>query len=114
MKDWQRIRQACTDLTDYVVHFTKMRVEPGAVIVQPFDVLCEILNAGYIRASLRQSRASRPEAHPSQCEDLTLQFVSRNNPYPLCSTLGNAPVDVTRDAALLITSTLCTRPEAVP
>jgi hypothetical protein len=56
MKDWQRIRAARSDLTDYVIHFTKFRSdlerkrtpEGRPFLAPPFDVFCEILNDGFI------------------------------------------------------------------
>lgn len=51
MKDWQRIRLARTDLTDYVVHFTKFRIAEnrwpdGSGYAPPHNVFWEILNEG--------------------------------------------------------------------
>jgi hypothetical protein len=44
----ERIRNRRDDLTDYVVHLTRPRQRPAA---PAFDVLLEILEAGYIRPS---------------------------------------------------------------
>jgi hypothetical protein len=56
MKDWQRIRLARTDLTDYVIHFTKLRgffyanwPDRPAGFAKPLDVFLEILDEGFIR-----------------------------------------------------------------
>lgn len=55
MKDWQRIRLARTDLTDYVIHFTKTRFGDSNWEGRPKgftkadDVFWEILNDGFIR-----------------------------------------------------------------
>lgn len=50
MKDWERIRNARTDVTDYVIHWIKGRYEEGKKI-QPFIILIDILNCGYLKPS---------------------------------------------------------------
>jgi hypothetical protein len=64
LKNWQRIRLARPDITDYVIHFTRMRAVSGKrpnlfpdrpVLAQPFDVFTEILNDGYIKPSFRKT-----------------------------------------------------------
>jgi hypothetical protein len=56
MRDWQRIRQERTDLTDYVIHFTKVRgyfdtkwTDRGPGFASPEQVFMEILEDGYVR-----------------------------------------------------------------
>jgi hypothetical protein len=51
-KDWERIRGARDDLTDYVIHFTKPRYNPH---VSARDVLLEILQRGYIEPTFAPS-----------------------------------------------------------
>ena len=50
MKDWERIRNARTDVTDYVIHWIKGRYEEGKKI-QPFVILIDILKCGYLKPS---------------------------------------------------------------
>ncbi|MBT3193125.1 MAG: hypothetical protein HN341_11275 [Verrucomicrobia bacterium] len=56
MKDWQKIRLARTDLTDYVIHFTKCRsgfdgrwLERGTEFRRAEEVFGEIIADGFIR-----------------------------------------------------------------
>ncbi len=56
MQEWERIRSLRTDLTDYVVHFTKWRwihkghsIEGRPPMAKPIEVLLEILHDGCIR-----------------------------------------------------------------
>lgn len=57
MKVWQRIRLARTDLTDYVIHFTKRRgnfdaprwPDKAAGFAKADNVFWEIINEGFIR-----------------------------------------------------------------
>ena len=57
MKDWERIRDARDDLTDYVIHFTKNVFRP---VSQPARfTLAAILACGYIRPTF----APRPSRH---------------------------------------------------
>jgi hypothetical protein len=48
MKDWERIRKARTDVTDYVIHWTKGKHEEGEYI-KPFVILIDILKCGYLK-----------------------------------------------------------------
>jgi hypothetical protein len=65
LKGWQRIRLARTDLTDYVIHFTKLRSdvfnkktpEGRPFLAHPFDVFCEILDDGFIRPTFAPIRS---------------------------------------------------------
>lgn len=62
MMHWQRIRRERTDLTDYVIHFTKMRLDEPAWEARPcialeFDVFLEILNDGYIMPTFASRRS---------------------------------------------------------
>src|SRR5207237_388215 len=52
MSRWQRIREARTDLTDYVVHLTRMVVDFGngrKEVPGGFNLLKRIVNLGYLR-----------------------------------------------------------------
>ena len=56
MRDWQRIRLARTDITDYVIHFTKHRSlcdtkwpDRGPAFADAEQVFLEILGNGFIR-----------------------------------------------------------------
>lgn len=58
-RDWERIRDAREDLTDYVIHFTGPRIWVDGVMVmqcRPLDTLLKILRDGCIFPSF----ASRP------------------------------------------------------
>lgn len=59
MKDWQRIRQARTDITDYVIHFTKDRWPENADdgFRAAAQVFGEILNDGFIRPTFAPIRS---------------------------------------------------------
>lgn len=48
MKDWERIRKARNDITDYVIHWVKPRYEEGKRI-EPFTTLIVILRCGYLK-----------------------------------------------------------------
>lgn len=50
MKDWERIRDARPDVTDYVIHWTRPRYEEGKLI-KPFTTLIEIVECGYLKPS---------------------------------------------------------------
>lgn len=50
MKDWERIREARTDLTDYAIHWTKGRVLEGKW-KSPFEALLDIVECGYLKPS---------------------------------------------------------------
>lgn len=48
--DWERIRTAREDLTDYVIHWTKYQIVDGQSY-SPFDILKLILQSGYLKPS---------------------------------------------------------------
>jgi hypothetical protein len=81
MKDWEWIRSARADLTDYVVHFTKHCFRPP-VWDRARDVLAKILTCGYIRPTFafkptRFNRTPRPTIKgPTPAVCLTEQPVS--------------------------------------
>jgi hypothetical protein len=64
--EWKKIRNARTDLTDYVIHLTRDRLCHDAIAreynctARPLEVLLEILDAGVIRPTfaLRKNRTS--------------------------------------------------------
>ena len=74
MKDWERIRKGRTDVTDYVIHWTKSKIEDDKY-KKPLDVLLDIVKCGYIAVgfSLKTSiydRSKRPTIrgpHPAAC-----------------------------------------------
>ena len=49
MKDWEKIRKARTDITDYVIHWVKRRYERGNN--KTFVTLLEIIECGYLKPS---------------------------------------------------------------
>ena len=64
MKNWERIRNERLDLTDYVIHFTRDRIEPKR-FRNAREVLIEILESGHIRptfAPMRHRYTSTPRA----------------------------------------------------
>lgn len=48
VKDWERIRKARTDITDYVVHWVRGKYEERKKI-DPFVILIDILKCGYLK-----------------------------------------------------------------
>ena len=82
MQEWEWIRKLRTDLTDYVIHFTKRRMFPqaewasaGTLMFKPIEVLLQILDDGFIQPTFapmsnRQSRDLRPTIYgpyPAVC-----------------------------------------------
>lgn len=62
MKDWQRIRQARTDITDYVIHFTKDRfgarwTSQTNDFIPAAQVFVEIIDEGFIRPTFAPIRS---------------------------------------------------------
>jgi len=51
MKDWERIRKARNDLTDYVIHWTNYKHTESKGTITPYEVLQEILQCGYLKPS---------------------------------------------------------------
>jgi len=74
MKQWERIRRARPDITDYVIHWVRPKYE-GGTITTPFNVLIDIVESGYIKPTFatRSSiydRSKRPTIkgpHPAVC-----------------------------------------------
>ena len=74
MKYWQRIRKERTDLTDYIIHWTKGKNE-GGKWTKPFDTLLKIIECGYLVATFAKKssiydRTGRPTVrgpYPSVC-----------------------------------------------
>src|SRR5579871_1768701 len=61
MFEWERIRSARADLTDYVIHLTRGLVElPDGELEggYPFDRLKDILKSGYIRRTFAHRRTA--------------------------------------------------------
>lgn len=48
MKDWERIREARPDITDYVIHWVRPKSEGGEYI-KPFTTLIDIIECGYLK-----------------------------------------------------------------
>ena len=48
MKDWEKIRRARNDVTDYVIHSVKGKLETDKY-TKPFTVLVDILKCGYLK-----------------------------------------------------------------
>jgi len=48
MKDWERIREARPDITDYVIHWVRPKYEEGKVI-KPLNILMDIIESGYLK-----------------------------------------------------------------
>jgi len=97
MKDWERIRNARDDVTDYVIHWVKGRYQEGKRM-SPFAVLVEVLKCGYLKPTfaLKSSiyeKSKRPTVrgpYPAVCftEQTLDNFVksckvlsNRYNPY---------------------------------
>ena len=55
MTHWESIRSVRDDLTDYVMHLTRHRLEPE--VKRPLDVLLEILQDGHIRPTFAPMRS---------------------------------------------------------
>lgn len=74
MKDWERIREARPDITDYVIHWVRSKFEGGKYI-KPFATLLDIIECGYLkptfatRTSIYESskRATIKGPHPAVC-----------------------------------------------
>lgn len=81
MKDWQKIRQARTDITDYIIHFTKQRPDMQGYLSAK-QVFYEIINDGFIRPSfapiksMRANTISRTVRGPDPAVCLTEQPLS--------------------------------------
>ncbi len=48
--DWLKIKQARPDVTDYLIHWTRGKVEDGHVVT-PFHMLKTIVQCGYLMPS---------------------------------------------------------------
>ena len=59
MKDWERIRKARTDLTNYVIHWTNYKNTQKLRVIRPYEVLREILQCGYLKPSFAPRRSLR-------------------------------------------------------
>ena len=74
MKDWERIRVARPDITDYVIHWVRPKYEGGKYI-RPLEILLDIIESGYLKPTFatRSSiydRSKRPTIkgpYPAVC-----------------------------------------------
>lgn len=72
MKDWERIREARADITDYVIHWVRPKYEQGNTIT-PFVILINIIESGYLKPTFATrsyiyERSKRPTVkgpHPA-------------------------------------------------
>lgn len=89
-KDWLRIRQARTDVTDYLIHWTSSAKDVNGQYASPLDVLRSIVRCGYLLPSFapktRATVAGREDTirgpHPAVC------FTEQ----PLCSFVQSCGV----------------------
>lgn len=97
MKDWERIHLLRNDITLYVVHLVRGRIEESRYI-PPFEVLKEILKDGYLRPGfgrrtslLKKGKGTTIKGrHPAVCfteQPLNFILISNrvlgSNKYPL-------------------------------
>lgn len=74
MKDWERIREARPDITDYVIHWVRPKYEEGQYR-KPLEILLDIVESGYLKPTFatRSSiydRSKRPTIkgpYPAVC-----------------------------------------------
>jgi len=58
MKDWERIREVRPDITDYVIHWVRPKIEEGKY-KKPLEILLDVIESGYLKPTF----ATRPSIY---------------------------------------------------
>jgi hypothetical protein len=62
MKDWERIRDARPDITDYVIHWVRPKYEAGK-LTKPFIILVDIVESGYLKPTFASRSSIYDKSH---------------------------------------------------